>query len=201
MEREQKKRVIEALLLAVDEPLTIGSLQSVVKDVQKEELDEIVGELNVSYTNHSFEIRFVSGGYRFFTKPEYFKWVSALLTQAKSNRLTPQALETLAIVAYKQPVTRATISSIRGVDSTGTIQNLVEKQLVTIAGRSELPGRPILYKTSDYFLECFGLGSLLDLPKIEELEEILKSKEDDHHKKLKLGSYLFEKLNKAEGRI
>ena len=196
MEREQKKRIIEALLLAIDEPLTVVRLQKVINDINKEEFEELVEELNVSYVNHSFEIRFVAGGYRFFTKPQYYKWVKALLKQTKANRLSPQALETLAIVAYKQPVTRATITSIRGVDSTGTIQNLVEKELITIAGRSELPGRPILYKTTDYFLECFGMGSLLDLPKIEELEEILKSKEDEHHKRLKLGSYLFEKLNK-----
>jgi segregation and condensation protein B len=198
MEKEEKKRIVEALLFSIDEPLTIKRIKSVIKEITKTEIDEIVAELNVIYANHSFEIRFVAEGYRMFVKPEYSSWVSDLWQTNRSSRLTPQALETLAIVAYKQPVTRAGINDIRGVDSTGTLQGLLEKKLITISGRAELPGRPMLYATTDFFLETFGLGSLKDLPKIRELEQILKNEEGDHQVRLKLGTYLFEKKEQEE---
>jgi segregation and condensation protein B len=124
----------------------------------------------------------VAGGFQIYTRPEYAKWVQELFRGKRASRLTAAALETLAIIAYKQPIIRGDIEAIRGVNVDGVMSTLAERNLVAVVGRDERPGKPILYGTTPEFLRYFGLATLSDLPKIEELEEYLKEKEEEREK-------------------
>ncbi len=166
---------VEAALLCVDKALTADRIAQAMNLGEKGSavVDEAVVALNDSYekTGRSFRVERVAGGYRLMTCPEHAGVVAALRGSSNDGKLTRSAVETLAIVAYRQPVTRAEVEAIRGVSSGEMLRSLLEKRLVDIAGRAEEPGRPILYGTTKFFLESFGLASLRDLPRPEELAE------------------------------
>lgn len=167
----QKHRIIEALLFTANEPLT--SEQANLCLQEEIDLDQIVTEINDYYEQEGAPVwvQNLAEGYRLMTRSEYNPWISRLYQNKGKLRLSRPALETLSIIAYKQPVTRNDIDSIRGV--TTTLKPLLEKNLIEIKGRQEGPGRALLYGTSSYFLEYFGLNSIKDIPKIKEIEEII----------------------------
>ena len=164
--------VIEAVLFASDEPLSPKRLVEIVEAGSVKEVNACVKRLNKTYrdTGRSFRIEKISGGYQMMTLSVFNSWITKLIKVRSDNKLTPAALETLAIVAYKQPIIRADIEAIRGVASGEVLRNLMYKGMVKIVGRAEIIGRPMLYGTTKKFLDVFGLNSLKDLPKIEELK-------------------------------
>jgi len=166
---------MEALLCVSEGPVTLDKIQTVLEDYDRKELHEALNQLIEEYRTRdgALEIVEVASGFQVRTRPEFSKWIRKL-KQQKPSRLTRSSLETLAIIAYNQPVTRAEIENIRGVDSMGVLGSLVEKQLIRIIGRKEVPGRPLLYGTTPEFLEVFGLKNLKSLPTLKEIEEMLK---------------------------
>lgn len=163
--------VIEAILFATDEPLTDSRLASIVETSAKQ-VRESIDRLNAKYeaNNNAFHIEHIAGGYQLLTLNIYNSWLKKMLRARSDTKLSPAALETLAIIAYKQPVIRADIEAVRGVAAGEVIRSLMYKGLVKIVGRAEILGRPMLYGTTKKFLEVFGLNSLKDLPKAEELK-------------------------------
>jgi len=165
--------VIEAVLFASDEPLTAARLISITEfNGGVREIRSFIDQLNEKYraANCSFRIEEIAGGFQVMTLSIYNNWLSKLLKVRTDNKLTQAALETLAIIAYKQPVIRADIEAIRGVASGEMVRSLMYKGLVKMVGRAEVLGRPMLYGTTKKFLEVFGLNTLKDLPKVEELK-------------------------------
>jgi segregation and condensation protein B len=164
--------VIEAVLFASDEPLSPKRLVEIAEAGSVKDVNASVKRLNKAYrdTGRAFRIEKISGGYQMMTLSVFNSWITKLIKVRSDNKLTPAALETLAIVAYKQPIIRADIEAIRGVASGETLRNLMYKGMVKIVGRAEVIGRPMLYGTTKKFLDVFGLNSLKDLPKIEELK-------------------------------
>jgi len=164
--------VVEAVLFASDEPLAEARLADIVETGVKQ-VRQHIENLNAKYqaNNSAFRIEQIAGGYQMLTLSPYNYWLKKLLRVRSDNKLSPAALETLAIVAYKQPVMRADIEAIRGVAVGEVIRSLCYKGLVKIVGRAEVLGRPMLYGTTKRFLEVFGLNTLKDLPKIEELKK------------------------------
>lgn len=178
--------VIEALVFASDDPITPQEIFNAIKgidgpesDVDAKEIDAAVDELNKKYeeSGSAFTILKIAHGYSFATRPSHAKYVGFLSTEKSKRRLSNAALETLAIIAYKQPLTKPELEMIRGVNSDYTLNTLLEKNLVTISGRAESVGRPLLYTTTDEFLKYFGLHSINDLPKPREIEEIMKDED------------------------
>ena len=174
MDRESQKRIVEALVLGAPEPVSARKIAEVVPGLEPEDAVAIVAELGREYEElgRAFEIWEVAGGYQLRTRPEYASYLR-LLHRERPLRLSRAALETLAVVAYRQPVTRAEVEAVRGVEVDAVIRSLLERQLVRVAGHREVPGRPMLYATSKRFLEVFGLGELDDLPTLREMEELL----------------------------
>jgi segregation and condensation protein B len=164
--------VLESVLFASDEPLSPKRLVDIAEAGSIKEVNACVKALNKQYrdTGRSFRIEKISGGYQMMTLSVFNSWISKLIKVRSDNKLTPAALETLAIVAYKQPIIRADIEAIRGVASGEVLRNLMYKGMVKIVGRAEVIGRPMLYGTTKKFLDVFGLNTLKDLPKIEELK-------------------------------
>lgn len=164
--------VIEAVLFASDEPLTVNRLAGIVETGSKQ-IREHIDALNNKYAaaNNAFRIEKIAGGYQMLTLSGYNNWLKKLLRARDETKLSSAALETLAIIAYKQPVIRADIEAIRGVAVGEMTRSLMHKGLVKIVGRAEVLGRPMLYGTTKKFLETFGLNSLKDLPKTEELKK------------------------------
>jgi segregation and condensation protein B len=163
-------RAMEALLFGTHHPLTAGRLAELLGLPSTKPIRRAVRELNQQYeqSGRSFRIEQVAGGFQLLTLPEFGETLKKLHQKEIDAKLTRAALETLAIVAYKQPILRADVEAIRGVACGETIRSLMEKHLVKISGRAELPGRPILYGTTKRFLELFGLNNLKDLPQAEE---------------------------------
>jgi segregation and condensation protein B len=164
------ERLLEALLLATQHPLTAGRLAELMDLPSTRPIRQAIRDLNSQYeeAHRSFRIEQVAGGYQILTLPEFGEQLKKLHQREIDAKLTKAALETLAIIAYKQPILRADIEAIRGVACGETIRNLMEKRLVNIAGRAEEPGRPILYGTTKRFLEVFGLNTIKDLPQSED---------------------------------
>jgi segregation and condensation protein B len=164
--------VVEAVLFASDESLTDSRLAKIVETSVKQ-IRKSIKNLNDKYqaNNNAFRIEQIAGGYQMLTLGTYNYWLKKLLRARSDSKLSPAALETLAIIAYKQPVIRADIEAIRGVAAGEVIRTLCYKGLVKIVGRAEILGRPMLYGTTKKFLEVFGLNTLKDLPKIEELKQ------------------------------
>lgn len=164
--------VVEAVLFASDESLTDARLASIIETSPKE-IRRHIKNLNDKYqaNNNAFRIEQIAGGYQMLTLSPYNHWLKKLLRARSDNKLSPAAMETLAIIAYKQPVIRADIEAIRGVAVGEVIRSLSYKGLVKIVGRAEVLGRPMLYGTTKKFLEVFGLNTLKDLPKVQELQE------------------------------
>jgi len=164
--------VIEAVLFASDESLTAARLCSIV-GTETKQIREKIELLNEKYKagSHAFRIEKIAGGYQMLTLGPYNHWLRKLLRARSDTKLSAAALETLAIIAYKQPIIRADVEAIRGVAAGEMIRNLMYKGLAKIVGRAEVLGRPMLYGTTKKFLEVFGLNTLKDLPKIEELKK------------------------------
>jgi segregation and condensation protein B len=176
MTNEERKAALEAIIYAADEPATIEQLSKALgeeKLVVQSSLDELVASYAVE--ERGIEIRCVAGGYKLYTKPQQHDVVRRFIKSLRPPlRLTMPALETLAVIAYKQPVTAPEISEIRGVNTSGVISTLLDKRLITTAGRKEVIGRPILYKTSKEFLMRFGLSDLEELPSLKEFEALAR---------------------------
>ncbi len=164
--------VIEAVLFASDESLTPARLAGII-EITTKQVRDLINNLNNKYeaNNSAFRIEQIAGGYQMLTLSKYNHWLKKLLRARSETKLSPAAMETLAIIAYKQPVIRADIEAIRGVAVGEVIRSLSIKGLVKIVGRAEILGRPMLYGTTKKFLEVFGLNTLKDLPKIEELKK------------------------------
>lgn len=222
LERSKQCKALEALIFASDDPLTARDLfrfliledfnqQTTVTEngeepEQQEDLwgtftpeyfDELISEINqdLDFSSRPFRIVNVGGGFQFATTPQYGEYVQRLLKSKSRRRLSQAALETLAIIAYKQPTTRSEIDAIRGVNSGEVVNALLEKNLVTISGRAETIGKPLLYSTTDEFLRVFGINKLSDLPKLREIEELMEQSPQ--------GAILaaMEQMNKAEENI
>ena len=179
-EHARNRGVVEALLVAADVPLGAAKLASVLgRAVGAREVREYVDALNEEYVNtgRSFRITEVAGGFQLTVHPEFAPWLRQLMRERTPPRLSQASLETLSIVAFKQPLTKVEIEHIRGVSVDGVLRQLLEKDLIRISGRSEAPGRPLLYGTTRDFLKHFGLKTLSDLPKLRELEALLKEEE------------------------
>jgi segregation and condensation protein B len=176
LEREEQKRIVEALILAAREPIGAVRLGQVVPGLNAAGARSIVAELRADYDREQrgFELVEVAGGYRVRTRAELADLVSRLDLE-RPARLSRAALETLAVVAYRQPVTRGEIEQVRGVDCGPVVRNLLERHLLRLAGHREVPGRPMLYGTTRRFLELFGLGSLEDLPSLRDLDELVRA--------------------------
>lgn len=166
------ERVVEAILFASDEPLTPAKIVSILGTGSAREVRKIIQTLNDDYAKagHAYRIEEIAGGYQMLTLPEYNTWLRRLRQSRQDSKLSPAAMETLAVVAYKQPVVRAEVEAVRGVSAGEVLNRLRELGLIKIVGRAEDVGRPMLYGTTKHFLELFGLGSLEDLPAIEELQ-------------------------------
>ena len=178
------KAKVEAIIYAAETPITLDQIVSLVKDSEeiangtelRSQVMLAIGELKAAYAvdAHGIEIREVAGGYRMSTKPEQHELVRSFAKSLKPPiRLSLPALETLAVIAYKQPVTLPEISEIRGVDSSGVIATLLDRKLITTSGRKDVIGRPILYKTTKEFLLRFGLKDVNELPSMEEFEKLV----------------------------
>ena len=173
--------VLEALLFASDEPLAPARIKEILNvNVDAREFRKMVSEINrkLQSDRRPFEIAEVAGGFQFRTIRAYHKYIKALFKDRAMRRLSGQALETLAIIAYKQPVSKAEIEGVRSVSTDTALKTLLEKRLIAILGKSEeKPGKPIVYGTTKDFLKYFGLSKISDLPKLEEIEEIAKAKD------------------------
>ena len=167
------RQVVEAILFSTDMPLSAGKLAQTVGLDSSKPVRDAVEELNRDYAAReaAYRIEERAGGYQLLTLPQYSEYIQRLMKKKEEGRLTPAALETLAIIAYKQPILRVDVEAIRGVACGEVIRSLMEHNLVKITGRAEEVGRPMLYGTTKHFLEVFGLGSLRDLPKAEQLKE------------------------------
>ena len=169
---KQLKLIIESLLFASDKPLLVRDIQGCLPDTGLPEIEEALETLRHEYDamDRSFALKKVAEGYQIRTKPDYAPHVLRM-TKRSAARLSTAAMETLAIIAYKQPVIRQEIEQFRGVDTGGILRTLLEKNLIRIMGRKHLPGRPLIYGTTRRFLEVFDLNSLESLPKLKEIKE------------------------------
>jgi segregation and condensation protein B len=179
MERTQQKQIVEALIVAAGEPVSAARIAEIVPGLEAEDVAGIVAELKREYEEQgrALEIWDVAGGFQLRTHASVAPYLR-LLHRERALRLTRAALETLALVAYRQPVTRAEIERVRGVDAGPVLKSLVDRKLVRIAGHREVPGRPLVYATTKRFLEVFGLPKLDDLPTLREAEELLPPPEN-----------------------
>jgi segregation and condensation protein B len=178
-------RVIEALLFSAQKPLSIPEMVTAIKSAGDEDLPNefsharqaevaaALEQLKIEYIEQerAFQLIEKAEGWQLATDPKYAQWVRELFPAPKPARLSAPALETLAIIAYRQPITRADVEAVRGVNIDGVLQTLMERGLVKIAGRAEIPGRPLLYETTQFFLDHFGLRNLDELPNVEELRK------------------------------
>ncbi len=199
--------IIESLVFASEEPVSLDLIFTAIKeidgddiDISKDEIENVIDEINVKYTSSDFPFNIVkvANGFSFATKPEYGKYVGFLSTERSKRRLSQAAIETLAIIAYKQPITKPELEAIRGVNSDYIITTLLEKNLITIKGRAETIGRPLLYGTTEEFLKYFGLYQISDLPKPREIEEIMKDEDFIEQKQKIMMNLVEEDLEKEE---
>jgi len=172
---EDLKNILESLIFVSKDPLPVQEMKKILPDVDLKEIRVVLDALTQEYEEkkRGFYLREVAGGYQFRSRPEYRNWISALI-KPTPVRLSKAALETLAIIAYRQPIIRCDIEHIRGVDSGGILRMLMEKKLIRALGRKDIPGRPLIYATTKQFLEVFDLKDLKDLPSLKEIEEFGK---------------------------
>lgn len=171
-------KLIEALIFSSESPITPVELQTVLftfsgEEISLEAIQEFINAIQIKYENDDFVFEIIKsgGGYQFLTKPAFHKPISALLQQRAKRKLSTAALECLSIIAYSQPVTKTDIEQIRGVNCDYTIQKLMERDLVKITGRADQPGKPLLYGTTQYFMDYFGINSIEELPRLKEFEQ------------------------------
>ena len=176
MKKKESDQIIEALLFANAMPINQAQLNQVF-DSSVPSLKESVERLNDFYLSNErpYSINSIAGGYQLVTNPDYDIWIRRLLGKSNKLTLSSAALDTLAIIAYKQPIGRYDIEAIRGVDSSGVIKTLLTRNLIMIKGRADGPGRPLLYSTTKRFLDHFGLNRLSDMPKLKEVSELIDS--------------------------
>lgn len=168
------KAIVEALIFASPEPITPRTLYKLLSDEPKEDVAAAIAALKADYENRlGLQLVEVAGGYQIVTRPQLHEWVRRLFHERSTQKLSVQALETLAVIAYKQPITALEIAEIRGVNTSGVLSTLLERHLIKIVGRKNVVGRPFLYATTKEFLIRFGLKDLNDLPKIEDMAEAL----------------------------
>lgn len=174
MNRSLAKSVVEGLIFAHSEPIKLDTLEKLIPSVPRTQLESILKELEEEYRVRArgFILSQVSGGYQFRTLTEIAHWIVSLRS-IRPFKLSRAALETLSVIAYNQPITKARIEQIRGVESSSALKSLLERDLVAVTGKLEAPGRPLLYSTTDRFLEVFGLNALSELPPLPELEVIV----------------------------
>ena len=182
-------QIIEALIFAAPEPVTSAEIAKAIRRASEEsglaemqhwesitakQVETAIAELGeqLGHAGRPIELREGANGWRFVTRADYAQWIRALLPEMRPEKLSPAALETLALVAYRQPITKADIEAVRGVSVDGTLQKLIERNLVRIGGRADLPGRPMLYETTEEFMEHFGVKDLDDLPNASELRVV-----------------------------
>ena len=170
---QELKNIVETLLFVADTPLSTDRIRSVVSADAKE-IKDVLSQLSKEYEERKggFSLMEIAGGYQIRTRPEYSEWIKKLV-QPNPLRMSKAALETLTIIAYKQPIIRSEIEHIRGVDSGGILRMLLELKLIRVLGRKEIPGRPLIYSTTKRFLEIFGLKDLKDLPTPEEIKGLV----------------------------
>lgn len=198
--------VIEALVFASDEPISAEKIRTIIVEQEDQiEIDEqtvleFIDKLNERYDEMglSFRIQPLAGGFTFATQPKYHYWLSVFQHQNAFRKLSQSAIETLAIIAYRQPITKPEVDQIRGVDSGYIIRQLMEKTLIEVFGRSDSPGKPLLYRTSKHFLKHFGLNDVSELPKPREIEEILKDDDMAEHRQLLLERQMMMEYEKKD---
>lgn len=173
MSEQKLKSILEAILFAASEPISMEQFQDALPEAGKRAIRKALTALQDEYQemDRSFHLVEIANGYQICSRPEYSEWIQKFYTRQVRVTLSPSALETLAIVAYKQPITRADVAAIRGVNSDSVLNSLVEKRLVRITGRKE--GRALLFSTTDEFLQQFGLKDASDLPSLDEIDELL----------------------------
>lgn len=201
--------IIESLIFASDEPLSGKDLNDILKNIHKEEsdniflsqIDESIEELNRFYeqNGNAFRIIKIAGGFQFATIKDFSKYVGYMNSERNRKRLSQAALETLAIIAYRQPITKPEIEKIRGVGADYILTMLLEKNLLCIKGRADTVGRPLLYGTTKEFLNYFGINDIKDLPKPREMDEIMKEEEFQEQKRKILMNALEEEFEKDSG--
>ena len=176
MKNSEVKSIIEALLFASPDPLNQAKVNTVFTP-ETYVLKDIINALNKQYLkeNHAFEIQQVAGGFQLVSRKEYEIYIRRMLSKSGKLTLSNAALDSLAIIAYRQPINRYEIEAVRGVDSSGVIKTLLGRELIKIKGRDSGPGRPLLYKTTNKFLEYFGINRLSDLPKLKEISELIEA--------------------------
>ncbi len=187
-------QIVESVLFATDKPLNAEDIVKTLQitepelEIDSNAIDEAVNRLNESYeeTGRAFRIILKGGGYIFASNKNMHRWLQVFQHQNALRKISQSALETLAIIAYKQPITKPEVDTIRGVDSAYVVRQLLEKGLVEVAGRFDGPGRALLYKTTSVFLSHFGMNSIDELPKPREIEEILKDDDMAEHRQLML---------------
>lgn len=195
MEQIEKNKIVEALIFASDEPLSLKDIVEILRmseephlriRMTEDEVLSVIRDLNKEYvdTKRSFRIIQTAGGFQFATLPDFAVWLGLMAKEKSKRKLSQSALETLAVIAYKQPVTKPEIEAIRGVNVDYMLNALLERDLITIVGRAATPGRPLLYGTTKTFLKHFGINDLIDLPKPREIEEILNDKSFEVEKEL-----------------
>lgn len=170
---EENKTIIEALIFASDNPLSADRMAEIIPDVKNDEINRLIRELMREYEERrgGLYIQEVAGGFQFRSRENLGSWINRM-KGGKSLMLSPAAMETLAVVAYRQPVVKADIDRVRGVDVSGSLRGLLEKKFVRIMGRKDVPGKPIIYGTTKKFLEVFNLKDLSELPTLRELKDL-----------------------------
>jgi segregation and condensation protein B len=170
---EQIKPILEALLLASEAPLSVEKIRDLLPEAERDEITRQLTELVSEYEARQggFHLCAVAGGYQFRTRPDFGPWIKKL-KGSKAQVLSPAAMETLAVVAYRQPVMKSEVDKIRGVDSSASVKGLLDKKIIRMVGRKDVPGKPMLYGTTKKFLEMFNLNDLSELPTLRELKEL-----------------------------
>jgi len=186
MDFSDSKYIIEAILFAADKPVSIEQFVIIV-ELDYNTVEKLIYELQLEYdtAKRAFQIMEIANGFQICTRSEYAPWIKKFYTTEVSSRISTSSLEALAIIAYKQPVTRAEIEEIRGVSSDSVIHTLLERNLISMIGRKEAPGRPLMYGTTTEFLIHFGLRDLSELPSIDEIEKMLGTPKEEMREELK----------------
>ena len=199
--------MIEALIFASDEPIPGSKIREIIVEneeqieITEESVEDFVDKLNQRYDENglSFRIQLLGGGYTFVTESKYHYWLSIFQHENAYRKLSQSAIESLAIVAYRQPITKPEVDQIRGVDSGYILRQLMEKALIEVGGRADSPGKPLLYKTTKHFLRHFGINSVDELPKPREIDEILKDDDMAEHRQLLMERQLMmDEMEEAE---
>mgnify|MGYP003393998912 FL=1 len=174
MDDKEIKAIIEALIFVSGEPITLNRIRDVIEGVDKKTLERLASELKDEFNNEyrGLQLVEIANGYQLTTRSEYANWIKKLNKIKVSTKLSKPAMETLAIIAYKQPIIKPEVEKIRGVDSGGVIKTLLERKLIKIIGRMDIVGKPMMYGTTPEFLQYFGLKDLTDLPTLREFQEL-----------------------------